>query len=147
MENLSAGKIEIGLSLLLEQTARSIYDKKGPTDIHRGQWAALRYFARANRSSRTVSGLARYLDVTPGPASRAVKSLLRHNYIISEPNEKDRRSPIFSLSPAGQAVLSEDPIKRLAHAIATLDSARKTCLAESLEHLYASLEESESTLV
>ncbi len=144
MENVTAGKVELGLSLLLEQTARSIYDKKGPTEIHPGQWAALRYFARANRSSRTVSGLAKFLDVTPGPASRAVKSLLKNNFITSEFNKKDGRSPIFSLSTEGKAILSEDPIKRLARAISTLDSTKKTCLAESLQHLYATLGEGES---
>ncbi len=43
---------------LLEQTARAVYDARGPKAIHAGQWAVLRYLARAGRQARTVGGVA-----------------------------------------------------------------------------------------
>ena len=46
---------------LLEQTARAVYDARGPRAIHAGQWAVLRYLARAGRQARTVGGVATYL--------------------------------------------------------------------------------------
>ena len=136
---LKPSRADMGLSLLLEQTARSIYDKRGPADIHPGQWSALRYFARANRKARTVAGLATFLGVTRGPASRATTSLVKHGLLSSEINEQDRRSPIFSITEKGEAALEEDPIIRLATAISELDGKRRMDLAESLEQLYTSL--------
>lgn len=136
---LKPSRADMGLSLLLEQTARSIYDKRGPADIHPGQWSALRYFARANRKARTVAGLATFLGVTRGPASRAANSLVKQGFLSSEVNEQDRRSPIFSVTEKGEAVLKEDPIIRLATAISEMDGQRRMDLAESLEQLYSSL--------
>lgn len=136
---LNPSRAAMGLSLLLEQTARSIYDKRGPTDIHPGQWSALRYFARANRKARTVAGLATFLGVTRGPASRATTSLVKQGFLQSEMNPQDRRSPLFSVTDEGQDALKQDPIIRLAHAISVLEQKQRSDLAESLEQLYSSL--------
>lgn len=133
------GRVETGLAALLEQTARAVYDKRGPQDIHPGQWSALRFFARANRKARTVAGLSKYLGVTRGPASRAASALVRQGFILAEENAADRRSPIFTVTDAGCEALKDDPIRRLAAAISELDDDRKQGLAASLETLYASL--------
>lgn len=133
------GRVETGLAALLEQTARSVYDKRGPQDIHPGQWSALRFFARANRKARTVAGLAKYLGVTGAPASRAAAALVRQGFTLAEENEADRRSPIFTVTAAGRTALKDDPIRRLALAISELDDDRKQGLAASLEKLFASL--------
>ena len=34
------------IARLLEQTARAVYESRGPKAIHAGQWAVLRYLAR-----------------------------------------------------------------------------------------------------
>lgn len=138
---LNPSRADMGLSLLLEQTARSIYDKRGPTDIHPGQWSALRYFARANRKARTVAGLATFLGVTRGPASRATNSLVKQNFLQSEVNPQDGRSPLFTVTEKGHDALKHDPIIRLAHAISDLKKEQRSDLAESLEQLYTSLNE------
>jgi DNA-binding MarR family transcriptional regulator len=129
----------MGLSLLLEQTARSIYDKRGPADIHPGQWSALRYYARANRKARTVAGLATFLGVTRGPASRATASLVKQGFLSSEVNEQDRRSPLFTVTDKAVEALQLDPILRLASAISELGTKQRAALTESLEQLYTSL--------
>ena len=136
---MNAKKLDIGLAILLEQTARSIYEKRAPTDIHPGQWSALRYFARAGRRARTVAGLANYLGVTRGPASRAASALIKRGFLSSEENTDDRRSPIFTLTKRGRGVLRDDPIKRLARVISKMEEGRKTVLIESLNALYAAL--------
>lgn len=138
---LNPSRADMGLSLLLEQTARSIYDKRGPTDIHPGQWSALRYFARANRKARTVAGLATFLGVTRGPASRATTSLVKQGFLQSEVNSQDRRSPLFSVTDTGRDALKHDPILRLALAVSDLDKKQRSDLAQSLEQLYTSLNE------
>ncbi len=136
---INPSRADLGLSLLLEQTARSIYDRRGPADIHPGQWSALRYFARANRKARTVAGLANFLGVTRGPASRAANSLVKQGFLESEVNTQDRRSPLFSVTDKGTQALREDPIIRLASAISEMDKDSKSDFAKNLEQLYTSL--------
>lgn len=132
-------RMEMGLAALLEQTARAIYDKRGPQDIHPGQWSALRFFGRANRKARTVAGLSKYLGVTRGPASRAAAALVRQGLILAEEDLADRRSAIFTVTKVGHEALKNDPIRRLALAISELDNDKKQGLAASLEKLYGSL--------
>ena len=142
---MNAKKPDMGLAILLEQTARSIYEKRAPTDIHPGQWSALRYFARAGRRARTVAGLANYLGVTRGPASRAASALTKRGFLSSSENKDDRRSPIFTLTKMGREVLRDDPIKRLARVISKMEEGRKTVLIDSLNALYAGLSSSGDT--
>ena len=138
-EIMNVKNFDMGLAILLEQTARSIYEKRAPTDIHPGQWSALRFFTRAGRRARTVAGLANYLGVTRGPASRAASALVKQGYLSSVENKDDRRSPIFTLTKKGRSVLKDDPIKRLARVISKMEDGKKEVLVESLNALYASL--------
>lgn len=129
------GPQDIAVANLLEQTARAIYDRRGPMEIHPGQWAALRFFARANRAASTVAGLARYLGVTAAPASRAVTALRRQGLVTTEKNANDRRSSTVILTEQGQALLAEDPMHRLARAITGLEPAERALLGRLLAEL------------
>lgn len=124
---------------LLEQTARAIYESRGPKAIHAGQWAVLRYLARAGRQARTVGGVAAYLGVTHAPASRAVASLGRKQFVVVKADPEDRRVRRIDLTPAGRALLEHDPVHRLTSAIEELSSDRQKELAATLEQLYSQL--------
>lgn len=124
---------------LLEQTARAIYESRGPRAIHAGQWAVLRYLARASKQVRTVGGVANYLGVTHAPASRAVASLARKDYVIVKADPEDRRVRRIELTAAGKALLDHDPVHRLTDAIESLSSDKQKELAATLEALYARL--------
>lgn len=124
---------------LLEQTARAIYEARGPKAIHAGQWAVLRYLARAGRQARTVGGVATYLGVTHAPASRAVASLARKDYVVVKADPEDRRVRRIDLTPAGKALLDHDPVHRLTAAIEGLSDQTQKELASTLELLYTSL--------
>ncbi|MEM1139017.1 MAG: MarR family transcriptional regulator [Pseudomonadota bacterium] len=128
----------------MEQTARAVYDRRSPQDIHPGQWSALRYFARAGRAAATVNGLARYLGVTSGPASRAIAALQRNGFLTAEPNPEDGRSQLYALTEKGKATLHDDPAHRLALAIAGLPDEAQDRLADSLELIYQHLETKET---
>lgn len=121
---------------LLEQTARAIYESRGPKAIHAGQWAVLRYLARAGRQARTVGGVATYLGVTHAPASRAVASLARKDYVTVKADPEDRRVRRVDLTPAGRALLERDPVHKLTAAIEDLSSDKRKDLATTLEALY-----------
>ena len=129
----------VSLAILLEQAARLIYPERAPTDMHPGQWAALRYLARANVEAATVAGLARYLGVTLGPASRAVAALVRKGLITSEADPKDRRKNRLALTRAGKAVLGDDPIHDAGAIIARMPLAIQAALGEAMAHLLVNL--------
>ncbi len=124
---------------LLEQTARAVYDARGPRAIHAGQWAVLRYLARAGRQGRTVGGVATYLGVTHAPASRAVSSLARKDLVTVRADPEDRRVRRIDLTASGRALLDHDPVHRLTAAIEDLSSEKQKDLAVMLEALYGRL--------
>lgn len=127
------------IARLLEQTARAVYDDRGPKAVHPGQWAVLRYLARAGRQARTVGGVADYLGVTHAPASRAVASLARKKLVEVEADTEDRRVRRIDLTPAGRQLLEKDPVHRLTAVIASLDERERAAFAGSLERIFAQL--------
>ncbi len=127
------------LARLLEHTARAVYESRGPRAVHPGQWAVLRYLARAGRQARTVGGVAAYLGVTHAPASRAVAALARKNFVQVKADSEDRRVRRIDLTATGRALLADDPVHRLTSAIEALTQDQRTYLGEILENVYAKL--------
>lgn len=115
----------LGLASLYEQVARAIYEERGPQSLQPGQWSSLRFFEQAGPSARNVSGLARYLGVTLGTASRAAAALARRGLIEAHPNPDDGRSVLFDLSTEGAAAMENDPLYRLANAIEAIETSDK----------------------
>ncbi|MFN6952067.1 MAG: MarR family winged helix-turn-helix transcriptional regulator [Albidovulum sp.] len=68
------------------------------------QVSALGYLARANRFSRMPSAVAEYLATTRGTASQTLLALARKGLVEDAPAPGDRRSRIYSLTPAGRVV-------------------------------------------
>ena len=127
---------------LLEQTARAVYESRGPKAIHAGQWAVLRYLARANKQARTVGGVASHLGVTHAPASRAVAALARKQLVTVKADPEDRRIRRIDLTSAGRALLDHDPVHRLTAAIEALSAEKQRDFAAILETLYGRLAKS-----
>ena len=63
---------------LVLQLGRAAYADCAAGGLTQAQWIAMRYFARANRFSRTVSGFADFHGTTRGTASQTIKSLVEH---------------------------------------------------------------------
>ena len=124
---------------LLEQTARAVYESRGPKAIHAGQWSVLRYLARATKQARTVGGVANYLGVTHAPASRAVAALARKNLVTVKTDSEDRRIRRIDLTSAGKALLDHDPVHRLTAAIESLSGEKQREFAAILETLHGRL--------
>ncbi len=135
----------LGVSLLMEQTARMIYDDKHPDALHPVQWSALRYFERAGTRTSTVTGLANFLGVTSAPASRTAASLIKRNLIISKPNPSDSRSKTYALTDEGKAALRNDPIRKFSSLMEGLNDHELSTLASALDKLYVGLLESSAT--
>jgi DNA-binding MarR family transcriptional regulator len=56
------------------------------------QWTVLRYFARANRFSRTPSAFAAFHGTTRGTASQMIKNLEIQGYLTRMRSEADGQS-------------------------------------------------------
>jgi len=109
-------------------------DGGGP-GLGAAQWAALRYLARANRFSRTVSALAAFQDTTRGTVSQTIKGLVARGYLRRSPSERDRRSVRFDLTPLGRQLLDQDPFRQLLRAASAMPPAEQSRVLAGLRRL------------
>jgi DNA-binding MarR family transcriptional regulator len=72
------------------------------------QWSALRFLARANRFSRTPSGLTTWLGQTKGTVSQTIAALERKGLLARGSKGEDRRVVRLELTDAAQALLARD---------------------------------------
>ena len=107
--------------------------------LNPAQWAALRYFAQATPSARTVVAFARYHGTTKGTASQTIAALLKKGLLDRSRGERDRRTVNLELTPLGRTVLESDPLNELAAAIGSLDDAHHRHLAEGLDQMLRTL--------
>jgi len=110
--------------------ARLVHGAASDQCLTPAQWTALRYFARANRFSRTPSAFSEFHATTRGTASQTVKSLIKIGYLERKANESDARSTLIEVTAAGHAKLCDDPLSALTQAIGHMpDSERKNFAA------------------
>lgn len=117
---------------LIEQLGRCTYGGTFAKGLNPAQWAALRYFANANRFSQTVCAFALYHGTSPGTASQTVKALLDKDYLRRRPAKHDRRSFRLELKAKAQRLLRHDPLHFIETASYVLSSEKRSTLAESL---------------
>ncbi len=99
------------------------------------QWNTLRFFARANRFSRTVSAFAEFHATTRGTASQTVKGLVSEGYLTRSPSDLDGRSVRFDLTDKGRSALDHDPLDALSEAIGKLAPDVRNQLETSVKRL------------
>ena len=124
------------LVLQLSRAAYAQCTAGGPTQA---QWQALRFFARANRFSRNVTGFAEFHATTRGTASQTVKSLYEQGYLERIRSEKDGRSARFDLTAAARAVLENDPLECVVRSARKLSTAHKAQTASCLKEIMTTM--------
>ena len=103
------------------------------------QWTCLRFFARANRVSRTPSAFASFQATTRGTATQTIKILEGKGYLARFRSDHDGRSVRLEITKQGLDILHADPLANLMSAIGGLEpKERKTFLA-TLSHLSETL--------
>lgn len=123
------------LAAALKHLARLSEPEAGGAGLTANQWTALRYFAEANRFSRTVSAFAAYNATTRGTASQTVKALETRGYLTRTRFERDARSARIDLTGAGWTQLTEDPAQALTQALAGLPESLRGQLDRAVERL------------
>jgi DNA-binding MarR family transcriptional regulator len=99
------------------------------------QWAALRYYAWANRFSRTPSAFAEYHGTTRGTASQITKTLVAQGHLARTRSKTDGRSARLDLTDKGRTILADDPFRALVRAVGALSSGSRDRLGRTLERL------------
>ena len=99
------------------------------------QWAVLRYFAQANRFSRTPSAFAAFHGTTRGTASQTIKSLETQGYLTRMRSEDDRRSVRLVLTDKARGILANDPFETLVRAAGALPPSVQGHLANALQRM------------
>ena len=125
---------------LVEQVGRLIYSSSFKSGLNPAQWSALRYFSGANRQARTASAFARFRATTKGTATQTITALERKGLLRRLPMPGDRRSRLLEVTPAGDALLHQDPIGALVDAITQLALEQQqvftACLENIIRHLF-----------
>jgi len=124
---------------LVLQLGRAAYAECSASGPTQAQWIALRFFARANRFSRNVSGFADFHATTRGTASQTVKSLVEQGYLQRTRVETDARKIRFDLTPRARQVLARDPLKGVVHAARKLSPKQLDRTASGLRQIIATL--------
>ena len=83
---------------LLERLSRVLQNESHAEGLKPTQWEALRYLERANRFSRTPSGLTSYLGMTKGTVSQTLNALERKGLIRKTADKADRRQVHIDLT-------------------------------------------------
>jgi DNA-binding MarR family transcriptional regulator len=123
----------------LVHLARLVHGGARDDGLTPAQWTALRYFARANRFSRTPSAFSDFHATTRGTASQTVKSLVALGLLERRQNEQDGRSALIEVTQAGRDKLAQDPIESLADLIAALPPTERQAFSAALTRLTGSM--------
>jgi len=99
------------------------------------QWAGLRYFAQANRFSRTPSAFAAFHGTTRGTASQTIKSLETQGYLTRTRSEADRRSVRLVLTDKARAIFVNDLFEALVRAADALPPGVRGHFANALQRM------------
>lgn len=124
---------------LLIQLGRAAYIDCSAGGLTQAQWLALRFFSRANRFSRTISGFAQFHATTRGTASQTVKILVEKGYLIRTPSEKDARSIRFDLTAKAHKKMSDDPLEAIVQVAGRLSPAERNRMNINLRSMLAGL--------
>ena len=126
------------IAALIERIGRFARAREAAT-LAPAQWEALRFIARANAFSRQPSAVAAWLATTKGTASQTIMALERKGLIRKARHPSDGRVTRLEATPAGLALLAEDPMQGLVDAISRLPPLYAAALSQSLAHIAGDL--------
>jgi DNA-binding MarR family transcriptional regulator len=124
---------------LIEQLSRSTAARAFAHGMNPVHWTALRYFAQANESARTIGAFAKFNRTTPSSASQTVSALETKGLLIKKAGADSRRR-VIQLTARGRRLLERDPINDLARAILSLSQDEMFPLADVMGKIIQAVE-------
>jgi len=126
---------------LLVHIGRSSRGEDMRSPLTAAQWTCLRFFARANRVSRTPSAFASFQATTRGTASQTIKALERKDFLARHRSEQDGRSVRLEITERGLETLKGDPLAEMMSAIDVLAPKEGAAFLAMLSRLSEALAE------
>ncbi|HNB26494.1 MAG TPA: helix-turn-helix domain-containing protein [Alphaproteobacteria bacterium] len=120
---------------LIEHLSRRIQGAAYAHDLKPAQWSALRYYARADRTARTIRAFAGVHASSHSAASQIVTGLKRKRLLVSYTSKRDAREQVVELTAAGARLLRHDPLKPITRALKRMNEREQRVLLKSLRHL------------
>lgn len=121
---------------LLERLSRVLHNDASATEgLNPVQWAALRYFARANRFSASPSALTAFLGVTKGTVSQTINAIERKGLVKKAPVAGDARAVNITMTAKGRRLLEKDPLGGLHNDLDSFETQDLAQLNELLKRL------------
>jgi DNA-binding MarR family transcriptional regulator len=126
---------------LLVHVSRAAQSEDARSGLTAAQWTCLRFFARANGTTRTPSAFASFQATTRGTASQIIKSLERRGLVVRTRSDRDRRSVSFDLTGEGRRMMAQDPLHDLVRLIDGLGETEGGRFLTTLSRLSSALAE------
>lgn len=123
------------ISELIEHLSRQIQGASYAHDLKPAQWSALRYYARARKTARTIQAFAAVHASSHSAASQIVTGLKRKRLLASYRSKHDAREQVVELTPAGAKLLRHDPLKPVSVALKSLSEPERRMLRKTLDRL------------
>ena len=137
MTYISSGSDEI--AELLIHIARSSRGEDLASPLTAAQWTCLRFFARANRVSRTPSAFASFQVTTRGTASQTIKTLEEKGLLARFRSDRDGRSVRLEITEQGNETLNADPLADLMRLIDLIKPKERAAFLATLSLLSETL--------
>lgn len=120
---------------LIEHLSRQIQGASYAHDLKPAQWSALRYYARARKTARTIRAFAAVHASSHSAASQIVTGLKRKRLLVSYKSKQDAREQVVEVTPAGARLLRHDPLKPISAALKRLSVSEQRALLKALQRL------------
>ncbi|MFT4563705.1 MAG: DNA-binding MarR family transcriptional regulator [Gammaproteobacteria bacterium] len=124
---------------LVERLNHGAYADENRNGLKPAQWSALRYFANANRFSKTASAFAQYQGITAGAASQTIGGLVKQRLLKRTCDNVDKRRHHLTLTAKAEGLTKTDPISSLVAAASTLEENQRDATALGLSKMLAHL--------
>lgn len=131
---------------LVDRLTRLAHALQFAQGLNPAQWNTLRFFARANKYSRSPSVLAEYLHTTKGTASQTLNALEAKGYVQRTRCPEDRRSVTIVVTDKGRELLDRDPLARIARATEAVPTADREMAAGVMERILSTLQREENVV-
>ena len=126
---------------LLMRTIRQEMRQQRPAELSLPQFRTLRILQR--HPALSLSQLAAHLDLTLASSSKLIDVLVKHNFVVREASQTDRRKIILQLSEHGSntlAAVEQSTHARLAELFTVLREDEQLAITQALYTLHNILE-------
>lgn len=120
---------------IVDRLSRIAHSLQFAEGLNPAQWEALRFVARANRTSCSPGALANFMGSTKGTVSQTLKALEAKGLIERCRKTGDRRAVQISLTPQGTGLLTKDPLGQIHDALAPCTNEEQVRVVDGIERL------------